>query len=115
MARLVQGAAGPALGAQRAVVAVNGVGSHWRRDGHEIVYESGDAVAAVPVATSGEAITIGAPTRLFATASNRFADWAASPDHSRFVVTAPNAVHQPLRVLTEWDARIGAAAERAAP
>jgi hypothetical protein len=24
-------------------------------------------------------------------------------------------VHQPLRVLTEWDARIGAAAERAAP
>jgi Tol biopolymer transport system component len=116
VARLVQGAAGPALGAQRAVVAVNGVGSHWRRDGHEIVYESGDAVAAVPVATSGEAITIGAPTRLFATASNRFADWAASPDHSRFVVvTAPNAVHQPLRVLTEWDARIGAAAERAAP
>jgi Tol biopolymer transport system component len=113
VARLLRTPDGFALGAQRVTVAVEGTSTIpvWRRDGREIAYVSNGQVMAAPVTTNGEAITIGPATPLFASTVSSSSP-AISSDGTRFVIAdEPNAVHQPLHVLTNWYARLGHASD----
>jgi serine/threonine protein kinase len=95
------------LGRRLPVSTGGGIDPFWRKDGREIVYLAPDRMLmSVRVDIAGEAVTLGKPTPLFpalADAGGWGANWAATPDLSKFVVVeARRATGQRFRLLTNW-------------
>jgi len=88
------------------VTANGGVMPHWTKGGTELVYETGEALMAVPV-DAKESFRIGTPVRLFDTpqplsdVSTRY--WTVSRDGQRFFVMTPprNTIMRPIEVVTD--------------
>ena len=92
-------------GANRIVVSTGGGFSpKWSRDGRELFYMTGDALAAVAVRPDG---SFGAPRRLFdwTNFSNTiFHSYDVSPDGKRFLMIQrdPGSVPRQLNVILNW-------------
>ena len=76
----------------------------WSRDGRELFYLTGDAVAAVTIRPDG---SFGAPRRLFDRANfftSRFRSYDTSPDGERFLMIQrdPGSVPRQLNVILNW-------------
>ncbi len=92
-------------GANRIPVSTGGgVLPRWSRDGRELFYLTGDAVAAVAIRTDG---SFGAPRRLFDRTNfftPRFRCYDISPDGKRFLMIQrdPGSVPRQLNVILNW-------------
>ena len=78
----------------------------WSRDGRELFYITGDAVAAVAIRPDG---SFGAPRRLFDRtnfffSSKAFSSYDTSPDGKRFLMIQrdPGSVPRQLNVILNW-------------
>ena len=82
-----------------------GTQPHWRGDGKELFYQTGDgSVMAVPVAVSGSALQSGTPAVLFKGPPNQASGWDVTADGKRFlfpVVGGENA-QAPFTVVSNW-------------
>ena len=89
-------------GGQWQVSTNGGLRPHWSNDGREIVYTNldGDLLSARVDTQNG--FRTEAPRRLFRIGPN--AVWAASGDHTRFLVAvrAASVIDPPLKVVTHW-------------
>jgi Tol biopolymer transport system component len=94
-------------GANRVAVSTGGgLSPSWSRDGKELFYLTGDAVAAVAMRPDG---SLGAPRRLFDRANfffGIFRRYDTSPDGKRFLMiqTDPGSVPRQLDVILNWSA-----------
>jgi len=88
----------------------NGAAAARWTTGGEIIYIGADnRVVAVPVTQSGNGLDLGRERRLFPVSQVNTGFMDVSSDGQRFVVTgAPYAERQPLRILTNWYARLPA-------
>jgi len=79
---------------------------HWRRDGQELFYISGDQkLMAVPLKI-GDKFEAGTPAALFKVAAKN-GQFDVSPDGKRFLVNSIADTPQlPLTVVTGWDAKL---------
>ena len=76
----------------------------WSRDGRELFYITGDAVAAVVIRPDG---SFGPPRRLFDKTNfltSRFRSYDTSPDGKRFLMIQrdPGSVPRQLNVILNW-------------
>jgi Tol biopolymer transport system component len=84
-----------------------GILPRWSRDGRELFYVTGDAVAAVAMRPDG---SFGAPRRLFDRSNflfnHRFHSYSVSPDGKRFLMIQrdPGSVPRQLNVILNWSA-----------
>ncbi len=99
----------PSVGPKTRVSSNGGVLPRWRRDGKEIIYRSltGDFMA-VDVKTTGDAIDISLPHRLFANVAGVRA-WDITADAQRLLLSVPvgNSAAlpaHPMTVILNWTA-----------
>ena len=78
----------------------------WSRDGRELFYITGDALAAVAIRPDG---SFGAPRRLFDRTNfffdtREFGSYDTSPDGKRFLMIQrdPGSVPRQLNVILNW-------------
>jgi Tol biopolymer transport system component len=100
----------PSVGPKSRVSTSGGVMPRWRGDGMEIVYRSiaGDFMA-VDVKTSGEAIDISLPHRLFPNVAGVHA-WDVTADAQRLLLSVPVANNaaippEPMSIVLNWKSR----------
>jgi Tol biopolymer transport system component len=97
----------PKPGGRFQVSANGGSNPKWRADGKELFYlDSGNKLVAVPIATRGDSLEIGAPQSLFQTSVfSRGYSLSAATDGKRFLlVEAPQASVSNLTLVLNWDA-----------
>jgi Tol biopolymer transport system component len=100
----------PGGGGKRQVSTGGGIGPHWRRDGRELFYYSGDGKLMAAPVRSGESLEVDESASLFefraGTLLVTFTPFAVTADGQRFLINAvvdtePNA---PLTVVVNWAA-----------
>jgi Tol biopolymer transport system component len=104
----------PNLAQKTRVTQEGGHSPHWSLDGRELFYITDDRrVVAVPVRT-GASIELGTPKTLFAIPGKyRWAGFDVAPD-GRFLAIVPESLasEQPLTVVVNWMAGLGAPQSR---
>jgi hypothetical protein len=97
------------------VSSTGGAGSHWRKDGGELIYFTTDTnkLAAVPIEAKGNTINIGTPVPLF-DISRSGGRLDISADHQRiYLAMSPTArAVDPLTLVTNWPATLHAPERR---
>ena len=90
------------------VVADNPLQMSLRPDGREVtVVEADGVVKSIPITTTADGLTAGAPTSLFQSPKG-LQGFTVAPSGQQFVIVeSPFAQGQTLRLLTRWDARLG--------
>jgi Tol biopolymer transport system component len=86
-----------------------GTSPRWSRDGRELFYYDGQAIASVTIAAAGPALVAGRPTSLFAVkpfGGRLGPGFEVSPDGQRFLFLLPTAMDTPraasLVLVQNW-------------
>jgi len=113
LTRLTMDAGGPRLAAERVLVASGTAGAiGWRRDGRELYYLAENrTVMGAPFAEQNQVASLSQATSLFRLPLLIDADLpAVTSDGRQFIVEEmPSSIGEPIRVLTNWAARLDAA------
>ena len=93
----------PGPGGKIQVSTNGGNNPRWTADGRELIFDSGNALMAVPI-TLSPSVSVGTPVRLF---ENSFSTWDVSSDGKRFVAVQPPAdaaqrTASPIHLVTNW-------------